>query len=168
MRFLIRLLVFVPLSVHVAYATATIRHLPVRLGQTPDSIGTDRLNALILWFCLIGLCNLAFIFLHVRMPKFKDAALTLPGMKAVPSDPEARADLVSRLRAVAETALFSLNLFFLAIYQAVYQANTPHPTLQFPRAVLFVGFMVVPLFVVIVHVGLTVHRLGNPPPPSEL
>lgn len=166
MRFLSRLLAFIPLSVHLAYAAATVHHLPARLGQTADSTGTDRLTCLIVWFCLVGLSNAAFVFLHMRMPKFKDDTLRLPGMKLGRTDPDLRAEFISKLRAVAETSLLSLNVFFLAVYQAVYQANTAHPVMQFQRAVLFVGFMIVPLFVVMVHIGLTVHRMGSETPPA--
>jgi hypothetical protein len=168
-RLLNRLAAFVPLAVHIALAAATVRDLPTHLGRTVDRPGMDTKLCLAAWVVLTLACNTAFTFLDLRMPKFKDAALRLTGRSRRPLTREARNDLVSRLQAVAETALLCLNIFFLAVYQAVYQANTPYPILQFPMIVLFVGFMLVPLLLLVFYIALTVHRTAerSPESPSE-
>jgi hypothetical protein len=160
MRFINRLLPFIPLSVQLALVAATLEHLPPRLGQTADVTGTDTWICLAAWVAVVATCNGAFVFLHIRMPKFKDTMLSAPGHVYWLATPERRADFVQKLRSIAETALFGLNLFFLAVYQSVYQANALRPVVQFPMTVLFVGFMVAPLLLVVVHISLTIHRLA--------
>ena len=152
-----QIIAFIPLSIHGAYAAATASHLPANLGRTVNTTGTPTDISLLFWILSVGACNLAFVLLYLRMPRFKDTALTLPGLPKKPLTPERRAELVQRLRGVARTAILGLNLFFLAVYQAVYQANVGRPIVRFPVTVLFVGFMVVPLLLIAVHVFLTVH-----------
>lgn len=168
-RLLNRLAAFLPLAVHIAFAAATARDLPARLGRTVDDPGMNTQICLAAWIVLVGACNIAFTFLDLRMPKFKDAALRLTGRSRQSLTQEARTELISRLQAVAETALLCLNIFFLAVYQAVYQANTPYPILQFPMTVLFVGFMLVPLLLLVLYIAIAVHRTteSSPSSPSE-
>jgi Ca2+/H+ antiporter len=154
MRFFNRALAFVPLSIHIAYAAATLAHLPPDLGRTAATQGTKTAVCLILWFFVVGLCNAAFIFLHMRMPKFRNSFLTLTKRADSPEmSEERRAETVRRFQSIAETALLSMNVFFLAVYQAVYQANVLLPVMQFPMPVLFVGFMVAPLLLTAVHIA---------------
>ncbi len=164
MHYLNRILAFVPLSIHIAYAAATLGHLPPELGRTTSSPGTRTWICIVVWFSLIALLNGTFIFLHVRMSKFKDSFLTLSRKKSgEPLSAEGRSDRVRRFQSVAETSLLSLNLFFLAAYQAVYQANVLLPVVRFPMPVLFVGFMVAPLLLTAVHIAFVGLSLSEKP-----
>ena len=166
MGFLYRLIAFIPLSVHAAFAAAVAEHLPARLGMTVDAPGIDTNECLIGWALLVGLCNLSFVLLYLKMPTFKDKSLSLPGLPRS-LGPEMREELVRRLRGVAETALLGMNVFFLAVFQAVYQANAAHPLIRFPVPVLLVGFMLVPLLLIAGHVGLTIHSVRGRFPSSD-
>ena len=164
MGILYRLIAFIPLLVHAAFAAAVAEHLPGRLGMTVDAPGMDTTECLVGWALLVGLCNLSFILLYLKMPSFKDKTLALPGLPRNGLGPEIREELVRRLRGVAETALLGMNVFFLAVFQAVYQANVAHPLIRFPAPVLLVGFMLVPLLLVAGHVGLTIHAVRGRSP----
>ena len=151
MRHLGKVLWLVPLSVHIGYISATYWHLPTYFGA--DSVGaTDRTALMIEWFAIIGMANLVFSLLHVRLPRFGDRMLAVPGKAYWLSTEERRIELVERLKGVCESALFNLNIFFLAVYQSIYQSNVVRPAVFIPQSVLVFFFMVVPLFVLTVVV----------------
>ena len=50
-----------------------------------------------------------------------------------------------------------LNIFFIAVYQSIYQSNTLTPALSFPPAVLITFFMVAPILMILVA-GLLIVR----------
>ena len=150
MRFLGRVLFIVPLAVHIGYFAATFDELARTVGRTGNEAGTPRGDFAIFWILTIGLANLAFTALHLRLPRMKESTLKVPGQEYWLSTPERRADLVSRLRGIFEAALLGLNIFFFAVYQSIYQANAHAPAVRFELPTLITFFMIAPLLMVVV------------------
>ncbi len=157
MRFLARTLFILPLSVHIGYLAATFPHLAGGVGRTAVSDGTPKGEFLLFWCLTIGLANLLFLGLYFSLPRMSDRMLRVPGAAYWLATPERRSELVARLKGIFETALLGLNVFFFAVYQIVYQANTLTPVLSFPPAVLITFFMIAPLLMVLVA-GLLITR----------
>ncbi len=155
-----RLLWIIPFATHIAYVLATYGHLPPTIGQTFEDPGVSLRLFFILWFALIGLANVLFLILYRRLPKLKDRMLQVPGQEHWLSTPETRAELIRRLRGVIDAAMLGLNLFFLSVYQLIYQSNTFRPVIAFPIPVLMGGFMVLSLLTVAVAMILTVRSLS--------
>lgn len=151
MRHLGRVLWLVPLSVHIGYISATYWHLPQYFGSDSGE-STNRTILMIEWFAIIGMANLIFSFIHVRLPRFSDRMLAVPGKAYWLATEERRIELVERLKGVCESALFNLNIFFLAVYQSIYQSNVMRPTMFIPPSVLVLFFMAVPLLVLVAAV----------------
>lgn len=147
----------VPAAIHVGYILATFAQLPEHLGRGED--GTPAWVFIIEWFAIIGVANLAFALLHIRLPRLSDRMLAVPGKEYWLSTTELRAELVCRLRGICEVVLLMLNVFFLAVYQTIYQANTASPIIRLPDFVLIGAFMVFPLMAVVAHFLFTMHSL---------
>jgi len=141
---------FAPLAVHVAYLLATSRGLPAALGARAwaDDPGVSSRILLVEWLTILGCANGALLFLHVRLPHFSDKLLAVPGKAHWLSGPAPRAELTERLRGFLETALVLLNVFFLAVYQSIYQVAAPQPVVTMRFEILAVGFMGVPLLLI--------------------
>ncbi|MCP4199659.1 MAG: hypothetical protein GY762_21145 [Proteobacteria bacterium] len=158
MRYLGNVIWPVPFALHVGYILATAAHLPTTIGGSP---GTQTGYFLGTWLTLVALANSAFIFLLIRLPYFGSAMLKVPGQHYWLATRERRDELISRLRGICEVALFSLNIFFIAVYQAVYQHNTVHPYLAIPFPVLVFFFMGVPLFFTVVYMIMAIRGLAT-------
>ena len=161
MRHIGSVLWLVPFAAHIGYILATYEHLPPQIGSFSGDTATDRTVLLVEWFAIIGMANMIFSFIHVRLPRFGDRMLTVPGKKYWLADEERRAELVDRLRGVCEAALLGLNIFFLAIYQSIYQTNAWRPILFLPMSALVFFFMVVPLLVSIVAILSTMRSFAS-------
>ncbi len=160
MRYVSSVLWIVPLAVHVAYILATSPHLPPLVGVNAGAAGTPVTHFLGGWFIVITLANLAFVVIFIRLPRFGDRMLAVPGQEYWLSSSDRRADLVDRLRGICETALLGLNVFFLAVYQSIYQSNVTLPFLVVPMVALVMFFMVLPLLVAVIAILLTVRGLA--------
>lgn len=157
MRFLGRVLFIIPLSVHVGYWAATVSGLPAAIGRTAADMGTPKDRFVLLWGLTIAAANLTFIALYLALPRMGDPMLKVPGAAHWLSNAKRRSELIERLRGIFEAALLGLNIFFLAVYQMIYQANALLPVTTFPPATLITFFMVAPLLLVLV-VGVLVTR----------
>jgi hypothetical protein len=172
-RHLSRVLWLAPVIVHLAYLLATSRDLPEAFGAKPWSsdAGTSTRIFLVQWLAIVGLANAALLAVHIRLPRFGDRLLSVPRKDYWLGSGAHRAELVERLRGFLETALLLLNVFFLAIYQSVYQSNAARPTVSVPSDALVVGFMGVPLLLVVAAflrllVGLRASARNAPTPPE--
>ncbi len=150
-----------PLAIHLGYAIATYSHLPSVIGTGPGDPGTPLQTFAFGWAAITGAANFAFVFLYVRLPHFSPKDLRVPGQSYWLATPERKADLIERLRGICETALFSLNLFFAAVYQAVYQANAHAPFMTVPFPALITFFMALPILGLTAILGLTVAKLAK-------
>jgi hypothetical protein len=148
----------VPLAVHIGYVLATYSHLPPMIGRVS---GTQTELFLGTWLGIVTLANGAFVFLLVRLPHFGSRMLKVPGQRYWLATGERKDELVSRLRGICEIALFGLNVFFIAVYQAIYQGNTLHPYLFIPFSVLVFFFMGLPLFSTVVYMVIAIRGLAT-------
>ena len=151
MSFINRTIWLLPLALHIGYAVAASAHFPQAVGRTAESAGMLLARFYLLWFLGIGVANLAFVILKKRLPTLNDKMLSVPAKEVWLATEENRTMLIGRLGGLVETALFGLNIFFLAVFQAIYQANVIRPLVALPLPVLLVGFMLVPLLLVAVH-----------------
>jgi hypothetical protein len=153
-----------PVLVHLAYLLATSRELPEAFGARPwdADAGTSTRLFLIEWLAIVGLADAALLAVHVRLPRFSDRLLSVPRKEHWLGSPARRAELVERLRGFVETALLLLNVFFLAVYQRVYQANAPRPAVSVSADVLVVGFMAVPLLLIAIAFARLIVALRAP------
>jgi len=140
----------VPVAAQVGYILATYDELPPAVGAGPGTEGTALVLFIVEWFAIVGLGNVAFALIHVRLPALRDSALRVPGRDFWLSTPERRGELVDRLRGICEIILLLLNVFFLAVYQDIYQTNVPDPVISFSPRVLVPVFMVLPLVSIVV------------------
>ena len=168
MRALSRTLWVAPFLAHLAYLLATSHGLPETFGARPwaDDPGTRSSVLLVEWLTIVGLANAALLAVYIRLPRFSDRLLSVPGKAHWLSSPEHRAELVERLRGFLETALVLLNVFFLAVYQSIYQAAAPQPVLRVGSLTLIVAFMGVPLGLVtiaFVRLVLQLHKARGVP-----
>jgi len=69
----------VPVAAQVGYILATYDELPGKIGAGPDAGGTDFHLFIVEWFAIVGLANLAFAIIHVRLPKLSDRSFRIPG-----------------------------------------------------------------------------------------
>ncbi len=113
------------------------------------------------WFAIIAAANIAFVLLYMFLPKFKDASLKVPGQAYWLATKERREELVDRLRGIMEYALLGLNVFFLAVYQMIYQTNAFKPAMTVPMHTLVFFFMVAPMIMVVAAMLLTVRGLAK-------
>jgi hypothetical protein len=164
LKHLSRVLWLAPFAVHLAYLLATSRELPEAFGARPWSSDAGASTSLFLveWLAIVGLANAALIAVHIRLPRFGDRMLSVPRKELWLGSAARRSELVERLRGFLETALLLLNVFFLAVYQSIYQSNTTRPALSVPRDALVIGFMAVPLFLVLLAFVRLVLGLRSP------
>jgi hypothetical protein len=150
LKHLSRVIWLVPVMVHLAYLLATSRAFPEAFGAKPWSSdpGTSTRIFLVEWLSIVGLANAALLAVHIRLPRFGNRLLSVPRKDHWLGSDTRRAELVERLRGLIETALVLLNVFFLAVYQSVYQANAAKPAVSIPADVLVVGFMAVPILLI--------------------
>jgi hypothetical protein len=161
MRHLGRILWLIPFAAQIGYLLATSDDLPRLVGGSPGDPGT-RLSLFVAeWFAVIGLANAAFVFVHLRLPTFSDRMLSVPGKEHWLSTPQTRAVLVERLRGVCESALLMLNVFFLAVYQSIYQTNASRPVITVPEKILIPCFMALPVAVILASVLLAMRSLAR-------
>jgi hypothetical protein len=113
-----------------------------------------------MWLTFVALANGAFIFLLVRLPHFGNRMLKVPGQSYWLATGERKDELVSQLRGICEIALFGINIFFVAVYQAIYQSNTLHPYLVVPFSVLVFFFMGMPLFSTVIYMVMAIRSLA--------
>lgn len=148
MRYLASVLWLVPLAVHVGYAFSTYGHLPPALGGSGGGAGgTSSAVFLACWGATIIAANSAFVFLYFRLPKLNDRMLSVPGKDYWLSDADLRKELIERLRGIVGVALFGLNVFFLAVYQSIYQANARPPMISMRLNILVFFFMLFPMLI---------------------
>jgi len=57
--------------------------------------------------------------------------------------------MIDRLRGVCEIILLLINVFFLAVYQNIYQTNVPAPVISVSPKILIPAFMVLPLVAIV-------------------
>ncbi len=160
MRYLGSVLWFVPFFVHIGYLLATYMHLPPEIGVDSVGSGTSVMLFIVGWFAIVGSANLAFMFLYIRLPGFGDRVLAVPKQDYWLSTAELRGELIDRLRSICDAALFGLNVFFLAVYQIIYQTNAVVPFLSVPPAALVFFFMILPLLVAVIAMLVTIRGLA--------
>jgi arsenate reductase (thioredoxin) len=161
MKTLARLLWLVPLAVHTGSLLAVRAPLPASLGAGPDEPGASTAVFLAEWISIIVLSNVAFAFIHVRLPALRDSMLSVPGKRYWLASPERRAELVERLRGLCETTLLLLNVFYLGVFQSIYQMNSTRPLVVFPRPMLLAFFVGLPAFAMLASVLVTMRRLAS-------
>ncbi len=142
MTMISRTIWLVPFFAHIAYVAATYPDLSVHFDARGAS---SPVLLLIEWFALLGAMNLAFGVLHIRLPKLSDKMLSVPGRDYWLATLSRKKDLVDRLRGVCEAALMLLNVFFLGVYQYIYQHGADRPVLELPDAYLTAGFIASPI-----------------------
>jgi hypothetical protein len=160
MRFVSKILFLVPLSIHIGYFGATFPELFMMIGRTGVDDGTPKGDFALFWVLTIALANVAFIALYFRLPKMRDRMLKVPGQAFWLANEEQLHELVQRLRGILEAALLGQNLFFLAVYQSIYQVNSYRPAVRFELPVLIAFFMMAPLLMVAVVGLLTIRGLA--------
>jgi hypothetical protein len=161
MRYLSSVIWLAPFAVHVGYALSTYGHMPLYLGGTAGEAGAPVAVFFACWSAMILSANLVFVFLYFRLPKLKDRMLSVPGKAYWLSTDELRQELVERLRGLIGVALFGLNVFFLAVYQSIYQANAAPPLVFVPMAFLVFFFMLLPMLVTIVMMAAALVSLAR-------
>ena len=161
MRHVSAVLWLVPFAVHVGYILATSAHLPSMVGVTDDEPGTSARLFLSVWFAIICAANISFVIVRNRLPHFSEGMLAIPGQKHWLSTPENKHELIDRLRGVCEASLLGLNVFFLAVYQSIYQANVSRPFLTMSTSVLIFFFMALPLLVTVISMLITLRGLAK-------
>lgn len=97
------------------------------------------------------------------MPKFNNTLLSVPNKAYWLGSEEKKQILVDKLRSMLETTLLLVNVFFIAVYQLIYQTNVRTPVIQLPLQILIVFFMGFPLVVAIIHMFFVVRSLAKTP-----
>ncbi len=161
MRHLGKVLWLVPLVSHIAYILATYGHLPTEIGQDPGNAGISQKTFFLGWCSIISAANIVFVFIHIRLPHFSDRVLNVPGQAFWLANENRKRELIERLQGICETALLGLNVFFLSIYQSIYQTNVYRPVITIPLSQLLFFFMVLPLLVVAISMLITIRGLAN-------
>ena len=160
MAYLGQLIWLVPLALHAGYFLATVFHFSPLLRVAEQSHEIARWQFAVGWCAVIGAANLAFLVLIYWLPRMRDSMLQVPGRDYWLSTSELRIELVSRLRGVCSSALFGLNIFFLAVYQMIYQSHVSRPFLVMSQVYLIIFFMIIPLFVSLFSMVLTLRSLA--------
>jgi len=137
-----------PLAIHIGYLFSTFSYMPMFIGRTYDNFGIPVSSFYIAWLSIIFLANFVFVFLHFRLPFFKNKMFAIPKRDFWLETQKNKEELIRRLRGIIEVSLFGLNIFFLAIYQSIYQANVLDAVVIFPKLILLLGFMVVPILII--------------------
>jgi hypothetical protein len=150
----------VPVAAQVGYILATYDELPAAIGAGPESGGTAFELFIVEWFAIVGLANLAFSVIHVRLPKLSDRSFRVPGRDFWLATAERKEILIDRLRGICEIVLLLINVFFLAVYQNIYQTNVPDPVMSISPAVLVTAFMVLPLTAIVVAFAVVMRGLA--------
>jgi hypothetical protein len=144
-----KILWLLPVAAHIGYILATHDKLPDMIGAGDGEGGTDIYVFIVQWFALVGFANLAFAFIHVRLPRFSDKMLSVPNKNYWLANTERRARLVERIREQIEATLLMMNIFFLAVYQNIYQTNVQEPVIQIRPMILVPFFMILPLVIIL-------------------
>ena len=161
MSFISRTLWLVPFALHIGYAAAVFPHFPQTIGRTAARSGTLLDRFYLFWFLVVVAANLAFVLIRKRLPTLNDRMLSVPSKQVWLATAANREVLVARLGGIVETALFGLNIFFIAVFQAIYQANVVKPLIALPMPVLLVGFILFPLLLVCIYFIYVVHGLAR-------
>ena len=149
MRNIGKILWLLPVAAHIGYILATYDKLPGTIGSGGGEGGTNIYVFIVQWFTLVGLANVAFAFIHIRLPRFSDRMLSVPNKDYWLENTQRRARLVERIREQIEATLLMMNIFFLAVYQNIYQTNVQGPVLQIQQMILVSFFMILPLVIVV-------------------
>lgn len=158
MTMLSRTIWLIPFFTHIAYVAATYPGLAGYVGTYGESSST---LLVIEWFALLGAMNLSFGLLHIRLPKLSDKMLSVPGKDYWLATPTLRSDLVERLRGLCEAALTLLNIFFLGVYQYIYQSWAERPVLEFPPLYLVAGFIAGPILLLVSWTIIATRRMAK-------
>jgi hypothetical protein len=162
MHSVLRYLFLLPLAIHTAWVAATWQRLPLEFGG--GFTDTTTLPVFVIqWLCVTLGANLAFIAIHWRLPSGGKHLLSVPKRDWWLADPERRMQLVANLRGLVEVSLFCTNLFFLAVYQFIYQSNVPAPILFVPEKILLIAFTVLPISGNLVYIAVVFRRLVKTP-----
>ena len=161
MSYLSKILWIVPFAVHIGFAVSVVDQFPENVGRTPSSDGVPLMYFYCFFFASVIIANGLFSYLYVKMPTFKDRMFSVPQRAFWLSDDQHRKQLVSKLRGIIEVSLLGLNVFFLAVFQSIYQANVVYRTIALNPVVLLVGFMLAPLLLVVVYFVLSVISLSR-------
>lgn len=161
MKHLGKVLWMIPLAVHVGYFLATFEHYPSYIGAGVGELGTEFYLFVTEWFAIIGLANVALLGVHIKLPTMKDRWLSVPGKDFWISTEARKEELIDKLRGFCEAALLLLNVFFLAIYQSVYQSNAPSPVVKLGDPILVGGFVVVPIVLLLAAFAATLRSLAS-------
>lgn len=161
MRHLGIVLWLIPFFAHLGYGLATFDHLPVKIGTNLNDPGTWRWVFGLEWGATLLISNGLMLFIYIRMPHLKDHWLAVPGRAHWLQDSEHRSDLIERLRGIVEISLLGLNVFFIAVYQYIYQANTASPILSIRLEVLFFFFLALPLLAMLMAIALSIRAIAR-------
>ncbi len=144
---LLRYLWVFPFAVHMGYIAATCQYFPARVGsEVGHAISPTFFFGE--WLAIVVLSNIAMVALRVLMPRFNDRILSVPRKEYWLANPERRQTLILMLQGFMETVMVLLNIFFLGIFQWVYQSNVGMPVVRLPVMVIVPGFISVPLILV--------------------
>lgn len=155
------LLWLVPLSIHGAYMLATFFHMPPEIGSFDGAPGTSTPLFYTWWLAIVIAFNATFIYLNIRLPQLPRRMLSVPNQDFWHGTPDRKNELVERLRGICDTTLLCLNVFFLAVYQSIYQSNAQQPFLSVSTISLIFFFMVIPLLIIVVFMIFTVKGLAS-------
>lgn len=151
---------------HAGYFAATCRYIPNRVGPDPGA-AVSRLVFSFEWLAIVLFSNLLLFVFWKRMPHLSDKTLSVPNREYWLTNPEHRNDLIARLQNLIETILVLINIFFLGIYQWVYQSNVLTPVIRLPIMLLIAGFITFPLTLIAVYMVSLMKALKKPRPPAQ-
>lgn len=156
MTIVLRYLWLFPFTIHFAYALATFRYFPDFVGHNSDAM-SGRTLFIVEWALIVLLSNGALIYMVHRLPKFNNRILAVPNKDYWLKSEETKQLLIQKLQGMLESILVMSNIFFLGIYQFLYQTNVQIVALKLPSVVIFSAFIAVPMVLAFVQV-FTIHR----------
>ena len=157
-RIISQTLWILPLVIHIAYLTATLPYLPDTIGSV-NSFTANHSSFVFQWMGTIIFANVSLFFLDIRLHTFSDKILSVPSKDYWLKDSAHKKMLITKLKELIETILFLINIFFLAIYQLIYQSNVTTTVFKLPGVILFYAFIILPLTTIIITLASTVIKL---------
>lgn len=161
MAIIYRYLWLFPLIVHGAYFAANYSFLPQRIGEPPETVISRTVFALE-WIAIVSLSNVVLWGIWYRMPRFSNKVLSVPNREYWLKTDENRTALIERLQNLLESILVLVNVFFLGIFQWIYQSNVSSPVMHLPRIVLIGGFLTLPLLMILFFMLSFIKKLHHP------
>ena len=157
----LRFLWILPFTVHAAYFTATVRFFPEKVGPSQGA-AVSRAVFSTEWLVIVIISNVLLLVFWRLMPRLNDRMLGVPNREYWLKNSENRTELIQTLQNLLETILVLINIFFLGIYQWVYQSNVLTPVIRLPLMLLIAGFITFPLALIAVYMTGLIKNLKHP------